>query len=72
MKMKVLVIQSYLSPSRLFCLWTSSGKNRSGLPCPPPGDLSDPGVELRSPALQVESLLSEPPGEGSPPWSVAD
>jgi len=32
----------------------------SGLPCPPPGDLSDPGVETGSPetsALWVDSLL---------------
>ena len=32
----------------------------SGLPCPPPGDLPDPGIELTSlafPALQVDSLL---------------
>ena len=29
----------------------------SGLPCPPPGDLPDPGIEPRSPALQVDSLL---------------
>ena len=34
----------------------------SGLPCPPPGDLHNPGIEPRSPALQVASLLSEPPG----------
>ena len=34
----------------------------SGLPCPPPGDLPDPGVEFRSPALQADSLPSEPPG----------
>ena len=34
----------------------------SGLPCPPPGDLPIPGIESRSPALQVDSLLSEPPG----------
>ena len=34
---------------------------QSGLPCPPPGDLSNPGSELRSPALQADSLLSEPP-----------
>ena len=33
----------------------------SGLPCPPPGDLPNPGTEPRSPALQVDSLLSEPP-----------
>ena len=34
----------------------------SGLPCPP-GDLPDPGVEPRSPALQADALLSEPPGK---------
>ena len=34
----------------------------SGLPFPSPGDLPDPGIEPRSPALQVDSLLSEPPG----------
>ena len=31
--------------------------------CPPPGDLSYPGVEPWSPALQADSLPSEPPGE---------
>ena len=35
----------------------------SGLPCPPPGDLPNPGIEPRSPALQVDSLQSEPPGK---------
>ena len=39
----------------------------SGLPCPPPGDLPDPGIELGSPAtpaLQADSLsLSH---QGSP------
>ena len=34
----------------------------SGLPLPSPGDLVDPGTELGSPALQANSLLSEPPG----------
>ena len=34
----------------------------SGLPFPTPGDLPNPGIEPRSPALQVDSLLSEPPG----------
>ena len=33
----------------------------SGLPCPPPGDLPNPGIEPRSASLQVGSLLSEPP-----------
>ena len=35
---------------------------RSGLPFPTPKDLLHPGVEIRSPALQADSLLSEPPG----------
>ena len=29
---------------------------------PSPGDLSDPGIELVSPALHANSLPSEPPG----------
>ena len=33
----------------------------SGLPFPTPGDLPDPGIEPGSPALQADSLLSEPP-----------
>ena len=33
----------------------------SGLPFPSPGDLPNPGIELRSPALQADSLPSEPP-----------
>ena len=28
----------------------------SGVPCPPPGDLPDPGIEHASPALQADSL----------------
>ena len=41
----------------------------SGLPFPSPGDLPDPGIKPRSPALQADSLLSEAPGkpvEGDP------
>ena len=34
----------------------------SGLPFSSPGDLPNPGIEPRSPALQADSLLSEPPG----------
>ena len=29
----------------------------SGLPCPSPGDLLDPGIEPVSPASQADSLL---------------
>ena len=34
----------------------------SGLPFASAGDLPDPGIEPRCPALQVDSLPSEPPG----------
>ena len=33
----------------------------SGLPFPSPGNLPNPGIEPRSPELQVDSLPSEPP-----------
>ena len=55
-----------LQPIRLLCPW---GYSRQGywsrLPRPPPGDLPNPGMEPRSPALQTDSLLSEPPGKPS-------
>ena len=35
----------------------------SGLPFPSPGDLPDPGIKPRSPALQADALTSEPPGK---------
>ena len=35
----------------------------SGLPFPSPGDLPNPGINLRSAVLQADSLLSEPPGK---------
>ena len=35
----------------------------SGLPFPSSGDLPDPGIEPRSPALQADSLQFEPPGK---------
>ena len=66
-------IQSYLT----FCdPWTiglqaplSAGFSRqeywSGLPCPHLADFPNPGFEPRSPALQVDSLPSDPQGK---PW----
>ena len=64
-----------LSRVRLFATpWTvayqappSMGFSRqecwSGLPFPSPGDLPNPGIEPRSPALQTDALPSEPPGK---------
>ena len=37
----------------------------SGLPFPSPGDLPDPGIKPRSPALQSDALTSEPRGKPS-------
>ena len=34
---------------------------RSGLPCPPPGDLLDPGVKPMSPALTGRFFTTAPP-----------
>ena len=51
-------------PARLLCPWGFSRKEYlSVLPCPPPGDLPNPGAEPRSPQLQGNSLPSEPPGK---------
>ena len=44
-----------LYPTRLLCPWGSSRQEYwSGLPCPSPRDLPNPGIEPRSPALQAE------------------
>ena len=71
MKVKV----KSLSRVRLFAIqWTvahqaplSMGFSRqeywSGLPFPSQGDLPDPGIEPRSPALEADALTSEPPGK---------
>ena len=53
-----------LQPSRLLCPLTFSRQEYwSRLPCPSPGDLPNLGIKLRSPALQGDSLLSDPPGK---------
>ena len=66
-----------LSRVRLFATpWTvahqaslSMGFSRqgywSGLPFPSLGDLPDPGIEPRSPALQADALTSEQEGKGA-------
>ena len=70
-RVTVLVTQSRLT---LCCPWTvvrqaplsmgfSRQEYRSGVPVSSPGDLPDPGIEPRSPALRANSLPSEPPGK---------
>ena len=41
----------------------SSQEYWSGLPFPSPGNLPNPGIEPMSPALQADSLPSEPSGK---------
>ena len=73
--MKVKVKVKLLSRVGLFVtLWTvthqapqSMGFSRqeywSGVPFPSPGDLPDPGIKPRSPALEADILTSETPGK---------
>ena len=42
----------------------------SGLPFPSPGDLPSPGIEPRSPALEADTLTSEPPGKPNTSWQI--
>ena len=46
-------------------LGSSRQEHWSGYPFPPPEDLPNPGIKPSFPTLQVDSLLSEPPGK---PW----
>ena len=41
----------------------------SGLPFPSPGDLPNPGIKPRSPALRADALTSEP-SQAEIPWLV--
>ena len=63
-----------LSPVRLYATpWTTQSREFSrpeywsGWPFPSPGDLPNPGIEPRSPALQADSLPAEPPGKPKNP-----
>ena len=42
----------------------------NGKPFPSAGDLPEPGINPESPALQVDSLPSEPPGEPSNHYNI--
>ena len=59
-----------LQPARLVCPWRFSRQEyQSGLPCPPPGDLPNSGIEPRSPTLQADSLPTGPTREAQEYWS---
>ena len=52
----------YGSPGS-YVLGDSPGIYWNGLPCPTSGDLPNPGIKPRSPALQADSLLAETPAK---------
>ena len=55
------VVSGSLQPHELYSSWNSPGQDTEvGKLFPPPGDLPNPGVKSRSPALQADSLSAEP------------
>ena len=53
-----------LRPHGLYSLWNSPDQNPGvGEVFPSPGDLPNPGIEPRSPALPADSLPAEPRGK---------
>ena len=59
-----LVTQSCLTLCKIACqALLYIGILQNGLPCPPPGNLPDPGIEPASPALAVGFFTTVPPGK---------
>ena len=66
-----LVVYSLVTPWTIPCqaplsMGFSQQEYWSVLPCPPPGNLPDPGIQLATlvaPALKADSLPTEPPGK---------
>ena len=68
-------VQFFVSPWTVACqaplsMEFSKQEYWSGLPFPAPGDLPHPGIKPRSPALQADSLPSEPPGKPQTVYST--
>ena len=69
-------VQFFVIPWTVACLASLSieffrQKYWSGLPFPSPGDLSNPGIEPKSPSLQADSLPTEPLGKPRPSIHVS-
>ena len=54
-------VQLFVTPWTIQSMEYSRPEYWSGYPFPYPGDLPNPGIKPRSPALQVDSLPAEPP-----------
>ena len=55
------VVSNSLRRHGLYSPWGSPGQYWSGSPFPPPGELPNPGIEPKSPTLQVDSLPAASP-----------
>ena len=53
----------HCSPPGSFVHGVLQARMLEWVPCLPPGDLPNPGIKPRSPALKADSLPLEPPGE---------
>ena len=62
-KWKLLSCVQLCNPWTIQSMEFSRSEYWSGYPFPSPGDLPNPGIEPRSPALQVDSLSAEPQGK---------
>ena len=56
-----VVSKLFVTPWAIQSTEFSRPESWSGWPFPSPGDLPNPGIEPRSPALQVDSFPAEPP-----------
>ena len=55
-------VSDSLRPHGLYSPWNSPGQN-TGVGFPSPGDIPNPGIEPRSPALQEDSFPAQLPGK---------
>ena len=56
---------------RLYSPWNSPGQNIGvGSLFPSPGDLPNPGIKPKSPAMQADPLPAKPPGKPQNKWLV--
>ena len=62
-KVEMKVVSHFLQPHGLYSPRNSPGHNIEVGSCSLSGDLSNPGIEPSSPALQADSLPAEPPGK---------
>ena len=63
MKVKLSHVGLFATPQTIHSVEFSRPEYWSGQPFPSPGDLPNPGIKCRSPALQADSLPADPPGK---------